>query len=484
MGIVLKQSLNNTMVTYAGFAIGALNTLFLYTNFMQADNYGLVQVVLSIAAVLMPFLAFGVPNALVKFYSSFSVGKQQEGFLFMMLLLPLLFIIPVAILSYVSNAAIGSLLSNKNSAVGGYVWHIFIIGMAMAYFEVFYAWARVHMKSVFGNFLKEIFCRLGQSVLLLLLYFDVIEINFFINGLVCFYVVRMLVMKFYAYKLKMPKTQLSFPNNWWNIVKYSSLIILGGSTAIVLLEVDKVMLNNFMDLENVAYYAVAGFIATTIAVPARAMHQITYPLTAKYLNSNDKVALKQLYQKSSLTLFIIAGLLFLLIILNLKDLYLLLPKAYAGGFMIVFWIGLAKVYDAVLGNNNSILYNSDYYRSILFFGVLLALLAIGFNIWLIPAYGIKGAAIASFSAFFIYNSLKLYYVRTKFNMSPFTSETGKVFALLIVVGILFYTFTFSFHPILNIVLKSMLICLMYIGILYRFKISEDVYGVLSKFLKR
>lgn len=484
MGIVLKQSLNNTMVTYAGFAIGALNTLFLYTNFMQADNYGLVQVVLSIAAVLMPFLAFGVPNALVKFYSSFSTEKQQEGFLFMMLLLPLLFIIPVAILSYVSNAAIGSLLSNRNPAVAGYVWHIFIIGMAMAYFEVFYAWARVQMKSVFGNFLKEIFCRLGQSVLLILLYFELIEINFFINGLVGFYVARMLVMKFYAYKLKMPKIQFLFPNNWWNIVKYSSLIILGGSTAIVLLEVDKVMLNTFMNLENVAYYAVSGFIATTIAVPARAMHQITYPLTAEYLNSNDRVALKQLYQKSSLTLFIIAGLLFLLIILNLKDLYLLLPTAYAGGFMIVFWIGLAKVYDAVLGNNNSILYNSDYYRSILFFGVLLALLAIGFNVWLIPAYGIKGAAIASFSAFFIYNSLKLYYVKTKFNMSPFTLESSKVFALLIVVGILFYTFTFSFHPILNIVLKSMLICLMYIGILYRFKISEDVNGVLSKFLKR
>lgn len=483
MGIVLKQSLNNTVVTYIGFAIGAINTLFLYTNFMQADNYGLVQVVLSVSTVLMPVLAFGVPNTLVKFYSSFQKEAEQEGFLTMMLLVPLLLIIPVALLSYLANDAIGNLLSRENPVLRDYVWHIFFAGMAMAYFEVFYAWAKIRMKSVFGNFMKEVFCRVGQSILLLLLWMDYIDIPIFVNALVGFYLVRTLIMKIYAYRLKMPKLKLSLPTNWVAILKYSTLIILGGSTAIVLLEVDKVMLNNYLSLENVAYYGVAGFIASTIAVPSRAMHQITYPMTAEYLNSKNKAALKNLYQKSSLTLFIVSGLLFLLIILNLEDLYALLPDGYTGGFFIVFWIGLAKVFDALLGNNNSILYNSDYYRSILFLGALLALMAIGLNLWLIPTYGLQGAAIASFSAFFIYNALKIYYVKSKFHISPFTNETLKVLALLIIVGVLFYSFQFSFHPILNIFFKSILMIVMYVGILYRFRISEDVYGVLSRFLK-
>jgi len=152
-------------------------------------------------------------------------------------------------------------------------------------------------------------------------------------------------------------------------------------------------------------------------------------------------------------------------------LYELLPNEYVNGFFIVFWIGLAKVYDAVLGNNNSILYNSDYYRSILFFGVLLALLAIGLNLWLIPTYGLKG-------------SLKLMYVKSKFDIIPFTKETLKVIVLLCITGALFYYLQFSFHPIINIALKSMLMIALYGGILYRFKISEDVYGVISKFLKR
>ncbi|WP_291964912.1 oligosaccharide flippase family protein [Maribacter sp.] len=484
MGIVLKQSLNNTIVTYFGFAIGAANTLFLYTNFMQPSNYGLIQVILSVSAVLMPILAFGVPNSLVKFYSSFSNEQSQNSFLTLMLLLPLILIIPVAFISYVANDAIGNLLSKQNDVVRDYVWHIFLTGMAMAYFEVFYAWARIKMKSMFGNFMKEIFCRIGQTILLLLLYFKVIDIEFFINALVGFYLLRAIIMKLYAYTIRKPILNFELPKNWKTIVKYSALIILGGSTAIVLMEVDKVMLNNFLKLENVAFYSVAGFIASTIAVPSRAMHQITYPLTATYLNNNDKRALAQLYQKSSLTLFIVSGILFLLILLNLSELYELLPEKYSGGFMIVFWVGLVKVYDALLGNNNSILFNSDYYRSILFFGVLLAVLAILFNLWMIPTYGINGAAIASFSAFFIYNTLKLGYVNSKFKILPFTYETLKVLALLIVVAVIFSAFNFSFHPLLNIILKSILMMIFYVGVLYRFKISEDVYGFLSKYLSR
>ncbi len=483
MGIVLKQSLNNTIVTYIGFAIGAVNTLFLYTNFMQPENYGLIQVVLSVSGILMPILAFGVPNSLVKFYSSFKSEKDQGRFLSMMLFFPLFLMLPVALISYMANEAIGGLLSKENPIVKDYVWHIFLVGMAMAYFEVFYAWSRIKMKSVFGNFMKEVFCRVGQSILLILLWFKIIDIPLFINALVGFYLLRTIIMKLYAYRLRFPKIVFKLPGNWVNILKYSALIILGGSTAIVLMEVDKVMLNNYLPIENVAYYAVAGFMATVIAVPARAMHQITYPMTAEYINKKDTNSLKGLYQKSSLTLFIVSALILVLILLNLDDLYQLLPSGYEDGFFIVFWIGLAKVYDALLGNNNSILYNSDYYKSILLFGVLLAIMAIGFNLWLIPTYGLNGAAIASFSAFFIYNSIKLFYVKSKFGLQPFTLETIQVCIVILVIALVFYNLTFSFHPFFNIPLKCALITLSYFLVLYKFKISEDVNAAIKKFLK-
>ncbi len=484
MGIVLKQSLNNTIITYIGFGIGAINLLFLYTSFMTDAYYGLVQFILSAATILMPLLAFGVPNTMVKFYSSFKDDKTQDAFLTAMLLLPLLLVVPIAAVSYWANDTIGSFLSRENDLVKGYVGHIFLVGIAMAYFEVFYAWTRVQMKSVFGNFMKEIFCRIGQTILLVLLYYELIGITFFMNALVGFYLARALIMKLYAFYLRMPKLTFSFPAEMGKIGTYTLLIILGGSTAIVLLEVDKVMLNQYIKIENVAYYSVAGFMAATVAVPSRAMNQIMYPLTAKLLNENDAAGLKKLYQKSSLTLFLIAGFLFVLLLLNLNEIYALLPAAYRGGVLIVFWIGMAKVTDAVLGNINSILFNSNYYRAVLFMGVGLALLTIGFNLWLIPTYGLNGAAIASFFAFFTYNLIKLIFVYRKYRMLPFSTATAKVLVLLGGMVAVFYFVQFPFHPIVSIVLKTGLMSGLYVWVLYRFTVSEDLSSLLKNLLKR
>ena len=482
MGIVSKQALNNTMITYLGFGIAAINTLFLYTNFLTDAYYGLVTVILSTSAVLMPLLAFGVPNTLVKFYSSFKKEKDTQAFETLMLLLPLVLIIPIALISYLFTDVIGDFISKENSMVKDYVWYIFLIGMAMAYFEVFYAWAKVQMKSVFGNFMKEVFNRVGVMLLLFLVYFDVISVDFFLKALVALYLLRTVIMKLYAYRLKMPTLNFNFPANTRIILSYSALIILGGSAAVIILEIDKVMLNQFIEIENVAYYGVAIYIATTIIVPSRAMHQITYPMTAELLNNKNQEELASLYKKSSLTLFIASGILFVLIITNLNDLFLMLPEEYRGGFIIVFLIGLAKVYDSVLGNNNAILYNSDYYKALLVMGGLLAVLVIFLNLMFIPKYGLNGAALATFLAIVLYNTVKLVYVRSKFGIVPFTTETLKVFGILLVLGVVFYYLNFPFHPIVNILLKGVLAALLFLAILYKLKISEDINSVLQRFM--
>lgn len=483
MGVVLKQSIQNTVITYLGFFFGAINTLFLYTKILPDAYYGLVTFILASGAILMPLMAFGVHNTLVKFYSNYT-EPEKDGFLTLMVLIPLLGIVPVALVGFIWQEPLGNWISKVNPMVKEYLWYIFLVGLAMGYFEVFYAWCRVHMKSVFGNFMKEVFARIGVSVLLVLFYFDVISLDFFFKSLVALYLLRTFIIKIYAFTLRRPKPHFDFPINTKEILAYSFLIILGGSAALILLEIDKVMLNQFISIENIAYYGVAVYIATVIIVPSRAMHQITYPLTAQLLNTGDHEGLEKLYQKTSLTLFIASGILFVLIVLNLNDLYLLLPENYREGFTIVFLIGLAKVMDSLLGNNNSILYNSQYYKTVLVFGVGLAILTILLNYLLIPEMGLEGAALASFVSIFIFNLVKLIFVKMKFGILPFTSSTFKVFATLVLLAVLFDLLQFQFHPIVNIVLKSFFIVLMYVGILYRFNISEDVSGLLSKWLKK
>ena len=484
MGIILKQSFKNTISTYLGFGIGAINTLFLYTNFLTDQYYGLVAFLFSTANIMMPFMAFGVHNAIIKYYSSFKTKNSINGFLTLMLFLPLIFIIPVGIIGYFSYETIGSFLSRENSIVENYTWYIFILAIAMAYFEIFFAWTKVQMQTVFGNIMKEVFHRVAIIILLFAVYLNWLSIDEFIIGLVGVYVLRMLIMKLYAYTVRFPKLVFQLPNNISSIIKYALLMIIAGSVAMLILDIDKFMIGILIeDIKQVAYYSVAIFIATVIAVPQRAMHQIMMPLTAKYLNDNDLTALEDLYKRSSMTLLVVSGFIFLLIVLNINQLYLILPKEFTGGLFVVFIVSLAKLYDNSLGNNNAILFNSEYYKMVLYFGVFLAITAIVLNIIFIPRYGIDGSALATFLAIVFYNTVKILFVKRKFNMQPFSAESLKICLLLVVSVLVMYFWDFPFHPILNIALKSTLIGILYFVSIYNLNVSEDVNEQIKRYLK-
>lgn len=484
MGIVASQSFKNIITTYAGFLIGAINTLFLYTKFLSDDYYGMVGYMLSLAYVIMPLMGFGVQNTLIKFYSSFKTRTSINSFLTLMLFLPILVIIPLIILTYLGYDVIGNFLSERNTIIKKYLWHTLIIGVSLAYFEVFFAWAKVQMLTVFGNFMKEVFHRVGVMILLFLLHFCIVDLEQFMWGLVIIYILRTLIMNMYAFSIKLPVLTFKKVNNFKRILKYSFLIIIAGSIATILLDIDKVMLGKYLpNLRHIAYYNVAVFIATVIAVPQRSMHQILMPLSAKYLNDRDFESLADLYKRSSLNLFIVGGFIFLIILLNINQLYMLIPEEYNVGLYVVILISIAKLYDSILGSNNAILFNSDYYRVVLILGILLVILMIILNVIFIPLYGINGAALATFIAIFIYNSIKLFFVYKKFKIQPFTINTFKIVCLILLGVLVFYFWEFSFHPIINISLKTLLISLVYLFFVYRLNFSEDISALIKKLLK-
>ncbi len=483
MGIVLNQSIKNTLITYLGFGIGAINILFLYTNYLTEDYFGLVSYILSTANILMPLMAFGVHNTIIKFYSSFKTRVLQQSFLSLMLLLPLILIIPLALFTHFAYNTIGEWISKKNPITKDFIWLIYITAVAFAYFEVFYAWSKVQLQSVFGNFIKEIFHRVAIMLLLFAHYFKFITVTQFIYSITIVYFLRLIIMAIYAFSLRKPTFRIKHIPNVLSIVKYSALIIIAGSVALIILEVDKFMIGQYIpNLKNVAYYSVAIFIATVIDVPQRAMQQIVNPLTAKYLNAKNYEALSDLYKKSSITLLIISGLILVLILININALYLLLPNNYSEGLFVVFIIGIAKLFNSILGNNNSILFYSNYYRIVLIFGVLVAIITVVSNIVLIPILGLNGAALASFITIFIYNTIKLIFVKVKFKLSPFSIKSGQAIAIILMCFFSFYFWDILEFPIASIILKSGLCSLLFLVAIYKLKLSLDINGMIDSIL--
>jgi O-antigen/teichoic acid export membrane protein len=484
MGIVLNQSLKNTIITYIGFAIGGISTIFLFPSILGKTYYGLSNYILSCANVIMPLFAIGMQNSLVKFYSQCKTEKEQNQFLSFSVLFPLVLTIPLLLLGLFFYDEISLFVTKKNPIVKEFIYLIPFIGLCMAYFEIFYAWARVHMHSVFGNFIKEVGLRLFSLVALVGMYLGWITAIEFIYLTAGIYFVALLITMLYAFRVKKPDFQLSIPHNVKGILEYTFYIILSGSVANLLLDGDKIMLNQYMDIGNIAFYSVATYIALVISVPSRAMHQIVYPITAKLMHENKHDELNDLYKKTSLNLQIVGGFVMLCIFVNIDQLYEMLPKDYAGGIWIVFIIGISKYFDLILGNNNAIIFNSKYYRMVLFLGLMLVFFTIVLNRIFIPLYGITGSAIATLLSITIYSVAKLMFVVKRMHLYPFTIQTVYSIIITAILFVLFYFWKFPFHPIIGIVLKSILVTILYVYINYRFSISKEINQVLNSLIKK
>ena len=480
MGIVVNQSYKNIIIISIALVIGGVNTLYFYPVFLKAEYYGLVVFLLATSNLLQPLISFGSQHAIIKYFSSYNSAKEKDIFMSSIIFLPILTIIPICYLVVQFHDIIASFLSLKNPIIESYVWVIFLVAFATSYFEVFYSWARVQLKSVFGNFLKEIYPRVSIFILLLLVFFDIISKENFVWYLTGFYYLRLLIMMAYSLKLYTPNFYFKLPLNTKQILSYSIYIFLAGSAASILIDIDKFMIPQKEAISQTAFYAVAVFIATVVEIPGRALFQIVNPLVAKALNTNNFTELKMLYKESSLNLLIISGLFFLLINLNIVPFYELMDNpSYGTAVWVVLMISLSKLILMSFGCGPAILATSKFYKITLPFSIGMALSVYFLNDYLIDLMGINGAALSTLIVVAIFTFLKIIYIKSKLNLSPYSFNSVKT---LLIIGSLFLIFekiTFPFKGISLIIINSIIIGLVYTLIVYYSNLS----GTLNKFLR-
>jgi O-antigen/teichoic acid export membrane protein len=483
MGIVIQQSVKNTLSTYIGFAIGALNTLVFYTHFLSASDYGIVALLLSIATVGAPFILFGSHQMLIRFYPKYS-GIEQAKLMTLSLLIPLVLSFVFGLVLFFFQDSLLRFIQSDSTLTPYFLWDVYFIAVFMAFFEYFYALSRSQLKSVMGNFAKEVLHRLLIALGLIALSFDWLDFNSFLVLLIVIYGLRMLLMAVYSLRVTSIHWSVKLSNFKRAHLVYALVMLMGSAAALVILEVDKIMINMYLDLDQVAYYTVAVFIATLVAVPFRAMHQITLPITAQLIAAKDFKGLSVLYKKSSLNLSIVTALVLILLLVNIDNLYQLIPEAYSQAIFVVYLLGIAKFIDASLGINNAIINNSPFYAYVLGFGVVLAVLTILFNMWLLPVYGILGAAYASLAALLIYNLLKLVLVVVNYKIQPYSSKT--IVVLVLSIGIYFAVTNMSSveNLYLDIIIKSFVSLFVYLGICYKINLSTSINQLIDKLLRR
>jgi len=480
MGIVVSQSYKNIIIISIALVIGGVNTLYFYPVFLKAEYYGLVVFLLAASNLLQPLISFGSQHTIIKYFSFYNSTKEKDIFMSSIIFLPILTILPICYLVVQFHDIIASFLSLKNPIIESYVWIIFLVAFATSYFEVFYSWARVQLKSVFGNFLKEIYPRVSIFILLLLVFYDIISKENFVWYLTGFYYLRLLIMIAYSLKLYTPNFYFRLPVNTKQILSYSIYIFLAGSAASILIDIDKFMIPQKVAISQTAFYAVAVFIATVVEIPGRALFQIVNPLVAKALNTNDFTELKMLYKESSLNLLIISGLFFLLINLNIVPFYELMDNpSYGTAVWVVLMISLSKLILMSFGCGPAILATSKFYKITLPFSIGMALSVYFLNDYLIDLMGINGAALSTLIVVAVFTFLKIIYLKSKLNLSPYSFNSVKTLFIIGSLFLIFENISFPFKGISLIIINSLIIGLVYTLVVYYSNLS----GTLNKFLR-
>jgi len=486
MGIVQRQGIRIALVSYLGVFIGALNTLFVFPQVLGPEKQGLLMLLLSLATVFTQFVHLGVPHTLIRFYPYF---KDQKKYIHRMALqLPLASMLLFALFFFLLGDSVFASYSLKSKLFGDFQNYVFPLVGSLVFFEVLLSIARSELKTVFPAILRELLLRIITFTLLLFHFFGYIDFTLFMILWLSSYTFNVLALSLYL----VSKNLLIFSFGWSIIPdkslsakmkKYGLVTLFTVSSSIFINRIDILMLGYYLKMEDIAFYSVAFFMASLLQIPARAILQIAKPLLAKAWERDNRDEIKMLYQKSALNQMILGALLFIGIWLNLDEILLIVPEKYQGIQYVFFFIGLAKLSDVASGVNGAIISTSDHYRFDLYINVFLIVSALITNMIFIPKYGIEGAAFATFISVFLYNLVKWFLLKRWYQFQPFDKRF--VMILLLSVAIVYldsFIAPFSEFIILQIVIKSLVISILYFVPILSLRLSPDMNDWITKHL--
>lgn len=485
MGVIIRQGFKSTVVSYAGVALGAFNLLYLFPKYLQPVEIGLREVLLGAAMAFSFFAQLGMTNILARFFPYFEdKDRQHNGFLLLMLLVSGFGFVLFSLAFTLFTPQIAGIFIQNSSLVTDYIDLLIPLTGLMMLQSLLEAYARANLRIAVPTFVREVGLRLILMLLVLAFGYGWISFDRFIHLMIGSYALTVLALLVYLKQLNALHLHWRYLRVGkplaWEMSMYTAWLLIGGAGSIISDKLDGIMLASLASLSATGIYSVAFFIGTIIELPRRSLSNIASPLIAKAWKENDLQQLSSLYQKSALHQLLIGGWLLIGVGMNLDSLFSLMPNAeiYRQGSLVVLLIGGARLVDMATGLHGDIILSSRYYRFNLIAIVFLAAISFATNYFMIPRYGINGAATGTLISLGLFIILKMAFLRIKTGLQPFTRAWFKTALLLLLCGIIGWLLPQSqsslFMLVLSIAYKSVLISLLLGYLILRLHISEEI----------
>jgi len=488
MSLVIRQSIQTSIISYAGVVIGYINLLYLYPKFLELDQVGLLRVIQDAAMLMAPFATIGMAQGVLRFFPQFSQSQAKTNSFAGLITLMALGGFTVFLLVFlVFESSIVSFFEDKAKTIIQHKDLILLLTLCLVLIAIFEQFSKALLRVAFPNFLREILIRTMQGVIVILYFYAILTYDQFITWSVYIYFISLLILvvALYRWKISLSFKNLSgFPVR--TIVKYSSISFVSASAMILIGKMDSIMVTGYLGLESVAIYTNAYYMATVIDIPKRAITQTSTTLLARAFERKDMLQVAALYHKTSLNQFIIGALLLIGVWANLESFFQLMPKGdiYRAGSLVVIIVGLGKLIDMLFGPSSEMIGLSRYYWFNLVVITLLAAIVVVMNYLLIPRIGIEGAAYGAVVAVIFYNVIKFIFIAVKLKIQPFSLATIKVLFIAMVTAGLNLILPSLDNVFADMFYRSFLITAVYGALILWTRSSEDINNLVARVLQR
>lgn len=496
MGIIAKQSIQGTVITYLGVAVSIVTTFVVMTRFLTAEEIGLTRVMVDTATLFIGFAQLGTSSSVIRFYPYFKTeDRRDHGFFFWSLIVPLVGFILTAVVMLLLKPQIVGMFEDKSKLFVDYFYYVLPLAFFMLYQTVFETNANVRMRIVFPRAVREVVIRILLLIIYLLYAYKWLTLDGFVVSLCGIYAVAMLMNIIFLFTTNSVSLKPDFaflkcnPTLVRRYVLYTGFLIVSALATVLAPLVSGFFVSSKMGLDYNGIFTIALNMAIVVCIPSRALNAIASPELSATFKDNNVGDRSTLLKRVSSNLFFIGCFILLMIWINVDLIFHILPNGstYAVAKNTVLMLSISQLLLSTFSIALNAINFSPYYFFSLICSAVLTIVTIVLNNTLIPLYGIDGAAMANCLSYIIFFTLVLLVAIFLIHANPLSKSHLKSFVItLILFGfneLLIHCFP-EWNIWLSAIVRDVVILGVFAFVAYIWNISEDINMYIKKIIMR
>ena len=495
MGVIAKQSIRGTIVTYLGIGVGIITTFFVLTRFLTTEEIGLARVLIDAATLFIGLAQLGTNASIIRFYPYFKEKDSEEdhGFFFWALVVPFIGFLLFALVYWICRVPLGSWFGDKSPLFVEYYYFVLPLAFFMLYQTICESTCNVLMHIVVPRAVRELVVRVGLLAIYLLYAFRVISMDGLVIGICVNYSVAALVNLCYFFSLQRITLKPDWPflRAHSDLVRryliYTGFLLLSAVTTVLAPTLSSFFVTAKMGLNNTGIFAIATYMAVLVSVPNRSVSAIASPQLSRAIKEQNREECSFLIRQVTRNMLLIGGFILLAIWLNIDLIFHILPNGatFATAKNVVLVLGVSQLVLGTFTICLTTLNYSRYFAISLLLSVVLTVSAILLNNYLVPRYGMEGAALSNLISYGIYYLL---IIATIVPLGHFHVVDHRwVYVLLLLLAIFALNAVWqTFLPVMNIWTDSICRSIVLLGggawIAYKAKLSPEINQQIVKTL--